>query len=126
MREIASAHQEIEESRTLLADVRLRLQEVHDTAGALEERRHQMTRAEERLARAEGLLADVRSSLEALQRQKAIVDQAVEKAGSLQFLLKQAEAAIEGLREERRTLSLVHPAATDQEYDDGEDVAEAA
>ena len=36
-----------------------------------------------------------------LKGQKAIVDQAVEKAGSLHFLLKQAEATMDGLREER-------------------------
>ena len=61
-----------------------------------------MTQAEERLARAEALIVDIRSSLEALEEQRAIVDQAVEKAGALQFLLKQSEAAIEALREERR------------------------
>ena len=55
----------------------------------------------ERLARAEGLLEDVRSALESIQGQKAIIDQAGEKAGSLRVLIKQSEAMIEGLREER-------------------------
>jgi len=130
VREITSAHQEIEESRELLEDVAGRMQEVRDTASALDERKRQMIKAEERLARAEGLLVDVRSGLEALQGQKAIVDQAVEKAGSLQFLLKQAEAAIEGLREERKTTALVRSAVAiagqEDDVDGGEDLAKAA
>jgi hypothetical protein len=52
----------------------------------------------------------VRSSLEALQGQKVIVDQAVEKAGALRFLLKQAEGMIEGLREERDMTARVRAA----------------
>jgi len=125
VREITAAHSEIEGSRELLKEVMERLQEVRDTASTLEERKRQMSKAEERLARAEGLLADVGSSLDALQGQKAIVDQAVEKAGSLQFLLKQAEVAIEGLREERKTTGLVRSAVSlghgDDEYDDDDD-----
>ncbi|MGH8897363.1 MAG: hypothetical protein ACRDZ4_10160 [Egibacteraceae bacterium] len=124
VREITAAHSEIEGSRELLKEVMGRLQEVRDTASTLEERKRQMSKAEDRLARAEGLLADVGSSLDALQGQKTIVDQAVEKAGSLQFLLKQAEVAIEGLREERRTTGLVRSAVAvghDDEYNDDED-----
>ncbi|TMQ49348.1 MAG: hypothetical protein E6K73_10200 [Candidatus Eisenbacteria bacterium] len=124
VREITAAHQEIEQSRELLIDVTGRLQEVRDTADGLDERKRQMTKAEERLARADALLVDVRSSLEALQGQKAIVEQAMEKAGSLQFLLKQAEAAIDGLREEREMTARVRAAVSvvrrsDEEEDGG-------
>ncbi len=127
VREITSAHQEIEESREHLKEIMERLQEVRDTASALDERKRQMTKAEERLARADGLLVDVRSSLESLQGQKAIVDQAVEKAGSLQFLLKQAEAAIEGLREEREITTRVRAAVAlgSEHYDEDEDMPQA-
>ena len=69
---------------------------------------------------------DVRSSLESLQGQKTIVDQAVEKAGSLRFLLKQAEAMIENLREERAMSADVRGAVSDLGYDDDEDQAKAA
>jgi hypothetical protein len=85
-----------------------------------------MSKAEERLARAEALLADVRSGLEALQGQKAIVDQAVEKAGSLQFLLKQAESTIEGLREEREMAARVRSAVAVVREDDDDETAERA
>jgi hypothetical protein len=97
---------------------------------ALEERKRDMARAEARLTRAEALLVDVRSSLAVIQGQKVIVDHAVEKAGSLQFLLRQAEATIEGLREERDLTARVRAAAATPSDDDdvavaGEQVARA-
>jgi hypothetical protein len=101
VKSITSTHREIDESRGLLREVLGRLNEIKNTASSLDERKRQMAKAEERLGRAEALLLGVRSGLEALQGQKAIVDQAVEKAGSLRFLLKQAEAMIDTLREER-------------------------
>ena len=109
VREITAAAREVEESRKLLADVQGRLGEIKDTAKALDERKRQMVKAEERLARAEALLVDVRSGVEALEGQKAIVDQAVEKTSQLRFLLKQADATISGLREERELTSRVLP-----------------
>jgi len=132
VREITSAQQEIEQSRRLLGEVMEKLGEVRDTTSGLDERKRQMGKAEERLARAEAVLVDVRSSLEALQGQKAIVDQAVEKAGSLQFLLKQAEAVMDGLRGEREMTARVRAAVSvvrrddDDDEDEGEVRAKAA
>ena len=125
VREIAEAHAEIEQSRKLLHEVGGRVREIREATSTIEERKRQMAKAEERLARAEGLLVDVRSSVEALQEHKAIVDQAVEKAGSLQFLVKQAETTIEGLREERRTSERVRAAAFAGQDDDEEDAKAA-
>jgi chromosome segregation ATPase len=110
VRTITSASREIAESRGLLDQVMGRLKEIHGATDELNERRRQMTVAEERLARAEGVLVDVRSSLEALQGQKAMVEQAVEKTGSLRFLLKQAEATIESLKDERKMTAGVREA----------------
>ena len=101
VRAITSAQREIAESRELMGSVMGQLREVHDLASTLDERKRQLTQAENRLERADALLIDLRSSLETLQAQKVLVDQAVEKAGSLRFLLKQAEAMVEGMREER-------------------------
>ncbi|MGH7724349.1 MAG: hypothetical protein ACREOU_02850 [Candidatus Eiseniibacteriota bacterium] len=134
VRAITSAHKEIEESRGLLEDVRGRLREVRDTTSELDERKRQLIKAEKRLAKADALLHDIRSSLEVLQGQKVLVDQAVEKAGSLRFLLKQAEGMIEGLREERDMTALMHAAvAAVREEDEAgrtgdneEDIAQAA
>jgi hypothetical protein len=56
------------------------------------------------------------------------VDQAVEKTGSLRFLLKQAEAMIDGLRDERNMTTHVRAAvaAGDDEEDAGYEQARAA
>jgi chromosome segregation ATPase len=122
VRLITSAHREIADSRTLLEDVRGRLEQVRDTASTLEEREREMARAEQRLASAQALLSEVRSSLKALLEQRVIVDQAVEKAGSLTFLLRQADAMIEVLREERKMTSRVRAAgAFEDDSDSGEE-----
>ena len=121
VREITSAHREIEESRELLKDVSTRMKEVRETAGTFEERKRQLAKAEDRLGRVEGVLADVRSSLEALQGQKSLVDQAVEKSGTLQILLKQAEATMDGLREERKTSARMKAAVTSISHNEGDE-----
>lgn len=128
VREITSTQREIEDSRKLLESVMGRLKEVRDMSSAIDERKRQMSKAEERLARAEALLMDVHSSLEALQGQKVIVDQAVEKAGSLRVLVRQAEGIADSLREERELVSRMRVAVggqrqenefEDEDEDDG-------
>ncbi len=111
VRAIAAAQQEIRENRGSLDGVVSQLREVREMTTALEERKRDMARAEARLSRAEALLVDVRSSLSVIQAQKVIIDHAVEKAGSLQFLLRQAEATVEGLREERELTARVRAAS---------------
>jgi chromosome segregation ATPase len=126
VRTIAAAQGEIEASRALLEDVMARLREIRELASGLDERKRQTDHAEARLARAEALLFDVRSSLETLQGQKVIVDQAVEKTGTLRFLLKQAESVIEGLREERDVTARVRAAVGSvQDEEDEQGMARA-
>jgi DNA repair exonuclease SbcCD ATPase subunit len=124
VREITSAQRGIEDSRNLLDSVMARLQDVRDMASALDERKRQTAKAEERLARAEALLVDVHSSLEALQGQKVIVDQAVEKTGSLRVLVKQAEGMVESLREERELVGRVRAAVGIVRQDADDDFAD--
>jgi chromosome segregation ATPase len=130
VRTITAASREIAESRGLLDQVMGQLKEIHGATAEFNERRRQISTAEERLARAEGFLVDVRSSLEALHGQKAIVEQAVEKAGSLRFLLKQADARIESLRDERQMTADVREAIAivrdEEEAQDDADQAKAA
>jgi hypothetical protein len=93
-----------------------------------------MAKAEERLSRSEALLVEVQSSLGVLESQKVLVDQAVEKAGSLQSLLRQAEASIGDLREASRTNARSRPSVADlpqpvggpEPGDGDEDVSRAA
>ena len=66
--------------------------------------------------------------------QKVLVEQAVEKAGSLQSLLRQADAAVEDLREASRTsvrmrgniIDFPPQGGRESEAEDDGDVAEAA
>jgi hypothetical protein len=81
------------------------LKQLRETRGKLDERKRQMSQAEDRLSKAEALLVDVQSSLAVLEGQKTLVDQAVEKAGTLQSLLRQSEAAIGNMREASRTMA---------------------
>jgi len=126
VRTITSAHHEIAASRQLLDEVMGRLREVRDTASGLDDRKRQMAKAEERLARADALLVEVRSSLESLHAQRTIVDQAVEKTGSLRILLKQAEGMVEELREERKLTADVRSSIAIVRAEDDEDLAQAA
>ena len=130
VREITSAHQELEEGRGMLKDVLAKLQQLRDGKETLEERRRQIGLAEDRLSRVDALLVEVRSGLEVLEGQKVLVEQAVEKAGSLQSLLRQADAAVEDLREASRTSVRMRgniidfPPTPTQEGDTGEDDGE--
>lgn len=103
VREITSAHHDLEDGRESLNAVLAQLEQLKTTRQSLDERKRQIGQAEERLSRADALLVEVRSSLEVLEGQKVLVDQAVEKAGSLQSLVRQAEAAIDTLRETSQT-----------------------
>ncbi len=133
VRTITSSQREVADSRELLASIQGRLGEVRELAGSLDEKERQMSKAEERLGRAEGFLADVQAGLETLQVQRALVDQAVEKVSSLRFLLKQADAMIEGLRDERKmnsdvqdSLTLIEGGAGRDESDDEDEDVRAA
>jgi len=110
VRSITAAQGEIAESRDLMDGVMDQLRDVRDLKGTMDERKRQLTQAEDRLERADALLIDLRSSLETLQGQKVLVDQAIEKAGSLRFLLKQAETMVEEMREERDMVTRVRAA----------------
>jgi chromosome segregation ATPase len=127
VRTITKANHRIEESRELLDVITAQLHEVRDTSSLIEQRRRQMSQAEDRLSRAEALLIEIRSSLELLQGQKVIVEHAVEKAGALRFLLKQAEATIEELRDERHVAARLRGLTpVTQEVDDGAIDADAS
>ncbi len=102
VRAISAGKREIEEVRGMLVSTQGQLRTVEDAVKGLDVRKRQLAQAEVRLARAEALALELRSSLEALQVQRTVVDQAVERTGALGFQMKQAEGLIEALREERK------------------------
>src|SRR4051812_29409845 len=98
---IGSARREIEETRAMLLATQEQFKTTEETLKGFESRKRQLERAEQRLARAEALALGIRSTVESLTAQKAVVDHAMESAGALGFQMKQAEALIGALRRER-------------------------
>ncbi|UCG85760.1 MAG: hypothetical protein JSW71_17850 [Gemmatimonadota bacterium] len=113
VRAISGAQQEIAAARSTLDGALDRLQAADEKADLLEDRQRQIERAEQRLARAEAVTLQVQSTLETLQGQKAMLDHVMDKAGSLTFQLKQAEALIQTIREERDLTNKVRAAVAE-------------
>src|SRR5207249_1654132 len=108
VRAISAARQEVHSSRVTLDELLERAAKVDQMAAGIDRRQREIELAEQRIARLDTLLVDVRASLEALQTQKATIDHVLDKASQLTFLAKEAEALITTLREERDLTSKVH------------------
>ncbi|MSR06575.1 MAG: hypothetical protein EXR93_05860 [Gemmatimonadetes bacterium] len=108
VRAISAARQDVHSARTALDEVLQRAAAVDERAAGIDRRSREIDLAEQRIARLDALLVDVRASLEALQSQKVGVDHVLEKASQLTFVVKEAEALITTLREERDMTSKVH------------------
>ena len=87
-----------------------RAREVDEVVSGIDERYKRIRLAEQRMARLDVLLGDMKSGLEALREQKVLVEHVLEKAGELTFQAKEAEALIVTLREEREITSRIHAA----------------
>ncbi len=118
-RSIADARREIEDTARAIQETQAQLRQATSAVEELEQRRVQVERAEARLSRAEAMTLDLRASLETLHTQRAVFDQALEKAGSLALNMKQAEALIEALREERQLSDRVRAAVVALREEDG-------
>jgi chromosome segregation ATPase len=98
---IGSARREVEETKALLEETQTKFKATEEALEGFDARKRQLERAEERLARAEALALGIRSTVESLVAQRAVVDHAMESAGALALQMKQAEAVISTLRRER-------------------------
>jgi chromosome segregation ATPase len=98
VRQIESARRDIESARALLDDMQERLKRTTEGMNDFEERKRQIEQLEQRLARAEALTRDVRSTVELISAQRSVIDQVLERSGSLSVQAKQAEGLIEALR----------------------------
>jgi len=117
VRSINAAQQEIAQTRNTLDGALERLRGAEEKANSLEDRQRQIERAEQRLGRAEALTLQVQSTLETLQGQKALLDHVIDKAGALTFQVKQAEALIQSIREERDLTNKVRSAVAEARDD---------
>lgn len=98
---IGAARRDIDETRALLESTQMQFRASEESLKEFETRKRQLERTEQRLARAEALALNVRSTVEALQAQRTVADHVIERAGALAFQIKQAEALVEALRRER-------------------------
>ncbi|MBX6330414.1 MAG: hypothetical protein IRY91_01065, partial [Gemmatimonadaceae bacterium] len=97
---IVAARRDVEETRELLEGMRAQLADANTAMHDFTERKRQVDDLERRLARADALAMDVRSTVEAIAAQRSLVDQVLERSGTLTFQMKQAEALTEALRTE--------------------------
>jgi chromosome segregation ATPase len=113
VRSITGAREDVDETRQLLDGALTRLADASGVVERLEHRGRQIETAGKQLARLDALLRDLRSTIENLEGQRAVVDRVVEQAGVLEFQSKQAEALIVSLREERDLASRMQAAVAE-------------
>ncbi|HSA57939.1 MAG TPA: hypothetical protein VLE53_19655, partial [Gemmatimonadaceae bacterium] len=91
---------EVESTRALLDDMQERLKGATGAMSDFVERKRQIEQLEQRLARAEALTKDVRSTVDLISAQRSVIDQVLERSGTLAVQARQAEGLIEALRTE--------------------------
>jgi hypothetical protein len=84
----------------LLDDMQERLTKTGAAMEDFAERKKQVERLEQRVAKADALARDVKATVELLAAQRAVLDQVLERSGQLAMQSKQVEALIESLRTE--------------------------
>ncbi|MBA3659721.1 MAG: hypothetical protein H0W67_09005, partial [Gemmatimonadales bacterium] len=122
---IGAARREVEETRALLTETQSQVRTTEESLRGFETRKRQLERAEQRLARAEALALGIRSTVESLQAQRTVIDHAMESAGALNFQMKQAEAIIGALRQERTLACELKASLAALAEDDNDDYGEA-
>ena len=122
VRDIESARRDIESARALLDDMQERLKSTTEGMNDFIERKREIEQLEQRLARAEALTRDVRSTVELLSAQRSVIDQVLERSGSLSVQSKQAEGLIDALRAQCMMATTLHESIRAQrgEGDDSE------
>jgi hypothetical protein len=108
VRAVSAAQRDVQAARSAFEAVLTRAKDAEELGARIEGRLATLTEAEGRMARLDTLLADVRGTLEGLHGQKVLVDHMVEKSGQLGFQVKEAEALLAALREERDLAARIH------------------
>ena len=75
-----------------------------------------------RLGRADALLREIRSGLESLTSQRAVVDQVIATSGKLSFEAREAEGLINALREERELTQGIHDGLKELREEDSDTI----
>jgi chromosome segregation ATPase len=97
---ISTAKRDVEGARALLDDMQERLTKTGSAMEDFAERKKQVERLEQRVARADAIARDVKATVELLSAQRVVLDQVLERSGMLAMQTKQVESLIESLRAE--------------------------
>jgi len=117
VRSISAERREIEDARALLERTREQLAAATEGMRVFADRKWQVEDIERRLARADALARDIRSSTEALAAQRAVVDRALDGSAALAVQMKQADAVMEALRQECAAAARLRSAMDDARGD---------
>ena len=120
VRSISQAKEKVEATKVVLDEILQRAEHVDELAAAVDRRCAEVEDAEQRMARMEALVTDLRSGLRTLHSEKAMVDVAIEKAGDLNYEVKEAEALIRALKDERKTSGRFLEALKNEDEEDEE------
>ena len=108
MKAISAARRDVEGARALLDDMQDRLKNTTSAMEDFAERKKQIERLEKRVAHTDAFARDVRSTVELIAAQRSVIDQVLERTGTLVKQMKQAEGLIESLRSECMLATSLH------------------
>jgi chromosome segregation ATPase len=120
VRAIAAARDEVQSTAQMLESVRAKADAMTEALENIDVRHKQIEKAEVRLGRADALFREIRSSLESLTSQRAVVDQVIATSGKLSFETREAEGLIHALREEREMTQGIHDALKELREEDSD------
>ncbi len=122
VRAISAARDEVQGAAEVLDDVQTKADAMKEALDGIDVRHQQIEQAEGRLERADALLREIRSSLESLASQRAVVDQVIATSGRLSVEAREAEGLLEALREERMLTQGIHDALKELRREESETV----
>ena len=122
MRAISAARDEVLSAAETLEAVRAKSDSMAEALENIDLRHQQIEQAEGRLERADALLREIRTSLESLTSQRAVVDRVIATSGRLSVEAREAEGLLEALREEREMTQGIHDALRELRREESETV----
>ena len=108
VRAISAARDEVQSAAEVLEEVRAKAEVMTEALDGIEVRQQQIAQSEVRLQRADALLREIRSSLESMTSQRAVVDRVLATSGRLSVEAREAEGLLRALREERELTQGIH------------------
>ena len=118
VRAISAVRDEVLSAGETLDAVRAKSDSMAEALKTIDLRQQQIEQAEGRLERADALLREIRTSLESLTSQRAVVDRVIATSGRLSVEAREAEGLLEALRVERELTQGIHDALKELRRED--------